>query len=111
MLGVDDKTVGVIRLELEGTAEIPQLEKTIGKDGKSRKKPRKHIPTAYIPEPEDEGEKRHRGGIETCARARFNLESPQSCCCASAQQVATALLPRARTFRTVAACHLPPRAV
>jgi predicted ArsR family transcriptional regulator len=35
-LGVDDKTVGVVREGLESTAEIPQLEKTIGADGKSR---------------------------------------------------------------------------
>jgi hypothetical protein len=33
---VDDKTVAVVRTELEATAEIPQLEKTKGKDGKSR---------------------------------------------------------------------------
>jgi ParB-like nuclease domain len=34
---VDDKTVGAVRRELEATAEIPQLETTIGKDGKKRK--------------------------------------------------------------------------
>jgi hypothetical protein len=33
----DDKTVGKVRRELEATAEIPQLETTIGKDGKARK--------------------------------------------------------------------------
>ena len=33
---VDDKTVAVVRTELEATAEIPQLKKTKGKDGKSR---------------------------------------------------------------------------
>jgi hypothetical protein len=33
---VDDKTVAAVRTELEATAEIPQLEKTQGKDGKSR---------------------------------------------------------------------------
>jgi N6-adenosine-specific RNA methylase IME4/ParB-like chromosome segregation protein Spo0J len=35
-LGVDDKTVGTVRRNLESTAEIPQLEKTLGTDGKSR---------------------------------------------------------------------------
>jgi hypothetical protein len=34
---VDDKTVGAVRRELESTAEIPQLEKTVGADGKARK--------------------------------------------------------------------------
>ena len=34
----DDKTVGKVRRELEATAEIPQLEKTVGKDGKARKR-------------------------------------------------------------------------
>lgn len=39
-LGVDDKTVEVIRGELENntTSEFPKLEKLIGKDGKSRKR-------------------------------------------------------------------------
>jgi hypothetical protein len=36
---VDDKTVASVRRELESTAEIPQLEKTIGADGKARKQP------------------------------------------------------------------------
>jgi N6-adenosine-specific RNA methylase IME4 len=35
-LGVSDKTVGAARERLEGTAEIPRLEKTVGADGKSR---------------------------------------------------------------------------
>jgi len=33
---VDDKTVAVVRGKLEATAEIPQLTKTIGADGKTR---------------------------------------------------------------------------
>jgi hypothetical protein len=33
---VDDKTVGAVRRELEATAEIPQLDKRTGKDGKAR---------------------------------------------------------------------------
>jgi hypothetical protein len=33
----DDKTVGKVRKELEATAEIPQLDKTTGRDGKTRK--------------------------------------------------------------------------
>ena len=37
----DDKTVGAVRAELEATAEIPQLEKTIGADGKMRARPAK----------------------------------------------------------------------
>ncbi|OPX85528.1 MAG: hypothetical protein A4E53_03522 [Pelotomaculum sp. PtaB.Bin104] len=35
-LGVSDKTVGAQRKEMERTAEIPQLKKTIGADGKER---------------------------------------------------------------------------
>lgn len=35
-VGVDDKTVGSVRAELESTAEIPQLETRVGRDGKVR---------------------------------------------------------------------------
>jgi hypothetical protein len=38
---VDGKTVAAVRADLESTAEIPQLEKTIGADGKARRKPKK----------------------------------------------------------------------
>lgn len=34
--GVSDKTVAAVREELESTAEIPQLKKTKGRDGKAR---------------------------------------------------------------------------
>jgi hypothetical protein len=37
----DGKTVATVRHELEATAEIPQLDKRAGKDGKSRKQPAK----------------------------------------------------------------------
>ncbi len=36
-LGVDHKTVGAARAALGSTGEIPQLEKTVGDDGKARK--------------------------------------------------------------------------
>lgn len=42
---VDGKTVGSVRRELEATAIIPQLPKTVGKDGKARKKPKRKPPT------------------------------------------------------------------
>jgi N6-adenosine-specific RNA methylase IME4 len=35
-LGVDDKTVGAVRRELESTSEIPKLDRTVGADGKAR---------------------------------------------------------------------------
>jgi ParB-like chromosome segregation protein Spo0J len=38
-LGVDGKTVGSVREELEATSEFPKLDRLVGKDGKSR--PRK----------------------------------------------------------------------
>jgi hypothetical protein len=38
---VDDKTVASVRAELEASAEIPQLEKTTGKDGKKRRAAKK----------------------------------------------------------------------
>jgi hypothetical protein len=41
----DDKTVGAVRRELEATAEIPQLTKTVGKDRKARPSKRKRPPT------------------------------------------------------------------
>jgi hypothetical protein len=37
----DDKTVGKVRRELEATADIPQLDKTTGADGKARTTKRK----------------------------------------------------------------------
>lgn len=37
----DDKTVAKVRHEMQATAEIPQLEKTVGADGKARKQPAK----------------------------------------------------------------------
>jgi hypothetical protein len=36
-----DKTVAAVRRELEATSEIPKLKKTIGADGKARKRPAK----------------------------------------------------------------------
>ena len=35
-LGVDDKTVGAVRRQLESTSEIPKLDRTVGADGKAR---------------------------------------------------------------------------
>ena len=41
MTKFDKKTVAVERRKMEATGEIPQLKKTVGKDGKSRKRPAK----------------------------------------------------------------------
>jgi ParB-like nuclease domain len=41
-LGVDHKTVGAVRGGLGSTGEIPQLEKTVGDDGKARKQSRRN---------------------------------------------------------------------
>lgn len=35
-VGVDDKTVGSVRREMESTSEIPRLDTRVGRDGKSR---------------------------------------------------------------------------
>jgi len=52
MAKVDDKTVGVVRAKLEATAEIPQLTKTTGRDGKARKvKTAKPAPKPRAPTP------------------------------------------------------------
>lgn len=40
-LGVDHKTVNAVRESLEGTGEIPQLDKTVGADGRARSKPKR----------------------------------------------------------------------
>ncbi len=42
-IGCDDKTVSAQRVEMERTAEIPKLERTVGADGKSRPATRKPI--------------------------------------------------------------------
>jgi hypothetical protein len=49
---VDHKTVGAVRAQQEATGEIPQLKKTVGKDGKARKQPAKKAKstTAAVPE-------------------------------------------------------------
>jgi len=39
MLGVDHKTVGSVRADLNGTGELPQLDATVGLDGKTRPRP------------------------------------------------------------------------
>lgn len=36
LLGVSDKTVQTVRKDLEGTSEIPKLERLVGADGKER---------------------------------------------------------------------------
>jgi hypothetical protein len=40
---VDHKTVAAVRREKEATGEIPQLEKTVGADNKTRKRPAKVV--------------------------------------------------------------------
>jgi ParB-like chromosome segregation protein Spo0J len=55
-IGADDKTVGVVRQALEATAEIPRLEKTVGKDGRARKKSEaKAKPKSEAPPKEEAG--------------------------------------------------------
>jgi hypothetical protein len=46
---VDHKTVGKTRSKLEATGEIPQLEKTVGSDGKSRSKSKRSAKPAAPP--------------------------------------------------------------
>jgi ParB-like nuclease domain len=38
IIKVDHKTVGTVRTKMESTGEIPQLDTTVGKDGKERKR-------------------------------------------------------------------------
>jgi site-specific DNA-methyltransferase (adenine-specific) len=57
-LGVDHKTVGTVRTDLSSTGEIPQLEKTVGDDGKSRpakqgRRKRKALTLNYDPQTDD----------------------------------------------------------
>ncbi|NCD21364.1 MAG: hypothetical protein EOL90_00280 [Spartobacteria bacterium] len=48
-IGCDDKTVAAVRASLESTAEIPQLDRTVGADGKAR--PAKRESKAQTVEP------------------------------------------------------------
>ena len=48
----DDKTVAKVRSELEATAEIPQLNKTTGRDGKARPA-RRHTAEPVPPTPDN----------------------------------------------------------
>jgi len=47
-LGVDDKTVAVVRQELERVSEIPKQETRKGKDGKNYKAKKPARPTGYL---------------------------------------------------------------
>jgi len=55
MTKADDKTVAAVRSEMESTAEIPQLKKTVGRDGRSRSKPAKMGSRTKKPPPMLEG--------------------------------------------------------
>jgi ParB-like chromosome segregation protein Spo0J len=57
-LSVDHKTVGAVRADLGSTGEIPQLEKTVGADGKGRpakqgRRKRKTLTLNYDPQTDD----------------------------------------------------------
>jgi len=60
-LSVDHKTVGEQRSKLEATGEIPQLDTTVGADGKVRKKP----VTLFNPTARETQALLHEGVIET----------------------------------------------
>lgn len=55
-LGVDDKTVASVRAELRSTAEIPQLARLVGADGKWRPAARGSAPAVSGGEPASIGE-------------------------------------------------------
>jgi hypothetical protein len=67
--GADGKTVAKVREQMESTAEIPQLDKTKGKDDKERpaKQPRKKKADAPPPLPCD---RCNRIGVPSCADCR-----------------------------------------
>jgi hypothetical protein len=45
---VDHKTVASVRAEKEATGEIPQLNRTVGKDGKARRQPARKPPSPAV---------------------------------------------------------------
>lgn len=58
VVGVEHKTVGAARSRLEAAGEIPQLSSTKGRDGRSRRRPKRRIehppaatPATYAPQP------------------------------------------------------------
>lgn len=71
-LGVSDKTVGTQRKEMEESAEIPQLNKTIGADGKERPRQRKSIKTTYeVPTKKDVIALKHTGDQESYTPQKY----------------------------------------
>jgi hypothetical protein len=69
----DHKTVAVVRREEEATGEIPQLEKTVGKDGKERRKA-KRVPRQSPPpqmESADEVAERERLAAQEKRHAEY----------------------------------------
>ena len=70
LIGADHKTVGAVRHEKEVTGEIPQLEETVGADGKARKRKgrrgARRRRTKATPPPESK-EVRNRRWLMFCA--------------------------------------------
>jgi predicted RNase H-like nuclease (RuvC/YqgF family) len=98
---VDDKTVGAVRRELESTAEIPQLEKTVGADGKARKqpakKPRKRGKPLPLPERTAEQQDATRRELEAAmAEPDAQIERDRQECVALYQNVKAAEHEQAR---------------
>lgn len=72
-LRVDHKTVASVRAEREATGDLPQLKRTVGKDGKSRTSNQPKEPAAKLTP--DERKARQRAGREEAKQARANAKA------------------------------------
>jgi hypothetical protein len=90
----DDKTVAAVRRDLEATAEIPQLEKTVGADGKARKQPAKKKTSAAKKAERNRKarEKRAEGRKQEAEAARKAREIETAEAQAKAEQLADDLI-------------------
>jgi hypothetical protein len=78
---VDHKTVGAVRRKLQATGEIPQLDKTVGADGKNRARKKKLRPrgSSSSPQAVEDPESRFQADLQrlevawevACEPARF----------------------------------------
>jgi hypothetical protein len=77
LTGTDKNTVGAVKAKMEATGEVSPVAKTVGKDGKARRKPAKQVETVKKPKIKIEElyERAERLGfrIEKCGRGAFKL--------------------------------------
>jgi hypothetical protein len=79
----DHKKVGRIRAQLEATGAVPQLQKTVGKDGKARKPPAKKGKKISTPETDNDEKQEPDLPDQATLRARYQRALLSDCLAAT----------------------------